>query len=69
MLYEVITVRVRSVNDSPYYYIHRNGEAQNLKWMFAAFVDEDGLLHVEATDLGTGRAQRVQVKSTSGLEP
>jgi len=30
-------------------------------------IDEDGLLHVEATDLGTGRAQRVQVKPTSGL--
>jgi molecular chaperone DnaK len=30
-------------------------------------IDENGLVHVEAKDLGTGRAQKVQVKPTSGL--
>ncbi len=32
-------------------------------------IDEDGIVHVEATDLGTGRAQKVRVTPTSGLAP
>jgi molecular chaperone DnaK len=30
-------------------------------------LDEDGIVHVEAKDLGTGRAQKVRVTPTSGL--
>jgi molecular chaperone DnaK len=30
-------------------------------------IDENGIVHVEAKDLGTGRSQRVKVTSTSGL--
>jgi molecular chaperone DnaK len=32
-------------------------------------IDEDGLVHVEAKDLGTGRVQKVRVTPTSGLAP
>ncbi|MRG92869.1 molecular chaperone DnaK [Polyangium spumosum] len=32
-------------------------------------IDEDGIVHVEATDLGTGRAHKVRVTPTSGLAP
>ncbi|TKD09706.1 molecular chaperone DnaK [Polyangium fumosum] len=32
-------------------------------------IDEDGIVHVEATDLGTKRAQKVRVTPTSGLAP
>jgi molecular chaperone DnaK len=30
-------------------------------------IDADGILHVSATDLGSGREQRVQVRTSSGL--
>lgn len=49
-------VRVRSINESPYYYVHRSGTPQNLHWMFAAYVDEDhpqvDVLLREALDAG-----------------
>ncbi len=32
-------------------------------------IDENGLVHVEAKDLGTGRVQKVKVTPTSGLDP
>jgi len=32
-------------------------------------IDEDGLVHVEAKDLGTGRVQKVRVTPSSGLAP
>jgi molecular chaperone DnaK len=32
-------------------------------------IDENGIVHVEAKDLGTGRVQKVKVTPTSGLHP
>src|SRR6185369_11468354 len=32
-------------------------------------IDENGIVHVEAKDLGTGRVQEVRVTPTSGLTP
>jgi molecular chaperone DnaK len=39
------------------------------KIQVAFSIDEDGIVHVEAKDLGTGRAQKVKVTPTSGLSP